>query len=178
MHFFKIAIISFVYHVTFINASSAQKATSPATNLKRQAEQMVNFFSTGDLDKFSKFTYPKVIQMIGGETKMISVLKKEMDSWESQGIRIDSVSVGDVSKIVKAGNELHSLITQRLVMKVPGGRMVKNSFLLAISPNNGANWYFLDTAPLTPDILKKLFPNFNKEIVIPTKEEPVMIPNE
>jgi hypothetical protein len=158
------------------NKLHAQINPAAAMNLKKQADQMAHDFSNRDYAAFTKYTYPKVVQMVGGEAKMVVVIKGQVDKWSKDGISISSVSVGEATKIVKAGNELHSIINQKLVLKVPGGTMTKNSYLLAISGNNGVKWYFIDSAPFNKDNLKKMFPNFNSALVIPAKEEPVFTP--
>lgn len=144
--------------------------------LKNQATQMVAAFNRGDLERFASFTYPQVLQSIGGKAAMVNLIKGQMQQWEQQEMGIDSVWEGEPSQIYKAGNELHALINQQLVLHVKNGTLNKNSYLLAISSNGGVNWYFLDTAPLNSSNIQKLFPNFNKEIVIPAKQEPVFTP--
>lgn len=144
-----------------------------ADKLKMQATQMATAFNKGDFAAFVSFVYPKMVQAQGGADAMVRMLNQQVQEWQGQGISMNAVTVGEPSKIVKAGNELHALIDQTLVMNVKGGTLTKHSYLLAISPNNGVKWYFMDTAPLTNSNVRRLFPNYNQDLVIPAKQQPM-----
>jgi hypothetical protein len=46
--------------------------------------------------------------------------------------------------------------------------------MLAISKDGGKFWYFLDINRATYSVIPKLFPNFNKNLVIPEPTQPGM----
>lgn len=144
--------------------------------LKAKATAMAESFLKGDYKTFVKFTYPKVIQMMGGEDKMIAVLKQGIEQLEGQGFAVKSVHVGLTSQAAMAGTEIHTLVLQSLIMSAPGGTLTSNSYLLAISQDGGKNWYFVDTAPLHDErTLKAIFPNYNKQLELPEKQPPVFV---
>jgi hypothetical protein len=144
------------------------------TVLREQAMEMSSSFVNGDHKNFIKFTYPKVVKMMGGENKMVNFLEKGIDQMKKEGVAFKSVTVGLTDQKVRAGKEIHTLVSQRIVMAVPGGTVTANSYLLAISQNDGHTWLFVDTAPFN-DLtrLKAVLPHYNPDLKIPEKQQPV-----
>ncbi|WP_207493265.1 hypothetical protein [Aridibaculum aurantiacum] len=159
----------------FFLPATAQTGNMPADNLMKQAKQMAIDFNKNNLAAFVKYTHPNVVKMVGGEAKMVEVIRSQVDKWKEEGISISSVSIGDAKPIVKAGTELHSVVAQDLVLSVPGGKLTRTSYLLATSPDKGVTWRFIDATNIPVDKLYQMFPNYNKALVIPVKKEPVFI---
>jgi hypothetical protein len=67
-----------------------------------------------------------------------------MSNLKTQGIKIESATIGEPRIIYTAGKELHCLVTEKMILSTKDGRFQKDSNLLAISQNKGQNWYFLD----------------------------------
>lgn len=143
--------------------------------MKNQAEETAKALLNDDYETLIKFTYPKVIKLIGGKEKMISIIKKGKFEMNDQGISFEKVDIGEPGKAVKAGDEIHALIPQTVFMKVPNGRMKSETNLLAISTDNGNNWYFLDTVNLTMETIKNILPNYNTDLILPIKSKPVFL---
>ncbi len=138
--------------------------------IKEQAELTAKSLLQDDYETLIKFTYPKVIEMVGGREKMISLVKKGKVEMGQQGISFETVTIGEASKTVKAGQEIHCLIPQIVLMKGPNGKMKSETYLLAISKDNGNNWFFIDTVNLTMDNVKTVLPNYNPDLQIPAKK--------
>ena len=148
-------------------------------NLKAKAMRMVESLLQADYQTFIKYNHPKVVQLSGGEEKMIEVLKNELQKLKDQGITFKSISIGLTPQIVKAGDEIHTLVSQQLIMTVPGGTVTADSYLLAISADGGTNWTFVDTTPLgNEETLKSMFPKYNMELKIPPKPKPTFVKTE
>lgn len=145
--------------------------------IKEQAEQMASALLHGDYETMVKFTHPKVVELIGGRDKMISLLKNGTLEMQQQGISFESVIIGEPSSIVKAGEDLHCLIPQTIFMKVPKGKLKTESHLLAISKDKGIHWVFIDTVKLDKDNVKMVVPNYNPELQLPPKGEIQFIPD-
>lgn len=145
--------------------------------IKEQAEQTANALLKADYETLIKYTYPKVVELVGGKEKMIETVKKGQAEMRQQGITFESVKIGEPSKTVVAGDEIHCLVPQTLIMKVPKGRLKTNSPLLGVSKDNGKHWYFIDTAGLSMDNVKTVLANYNPELKLPVKKEPEFIPD-
>ena len=87
--------------------------------IKKQAELTAKALLNDDYETLIKFTYPKVIELVGGRDKMISLIKKGKIEMGQQGISFDKVIIGKPSKTVIAGDEIHCLVPQTVYMKVP-----------------------------------------------------------
>ena len=139
--------------------------------IKEQATKMGNAFMTGDYKTFAKYTYPTIVTMMGGEAKMSQMLTNTISDMKSKGMVFSSVTFGEVSRIVKHGNELQCTLPQHIEIKLPGGRIVNTSTLIAMSPNNGNTWTFIDTSKKDMATIRKALPNLSREIIIPINPE-------
>lgn len=145
--------------------------------IKEQAEVTAAALMQSDYETLLNHTYPVIIDMIGGREEMISVIENGRAEMEQQGISFESVTIGDPTETVEAGEEIHCLISQTLFLKVPKGRMKSESYLLAISQDNGAHWFFIDTVNLTMENIKDIIPNYNLSLVLPPRKQPLFIPD-
>lgn len=161
--------------LTFILISCFTFGQVDNKKVKEQAELTAKSLLQGDYETLLRFTYPKVIEMVGGRERMISLIKKGKVEMGQQGISFETVTIGEPSKTVKAGEEIHCLVPQTIFMKVPKGKMKSETHLLAVSKDNGNNWFFIDTVNLTMDNVKTVLPNYNSDLKIPTKKQPKFI---
>jgi hypothetical protein len=157
--------------VDFVKLDSIQESS-----LSAQANKMAKAFINADYKAFVKYTYPKAVLMLGGEAKMIETLEKGLQEMNNQGFYFKSVSIGEHLEVAKAGNEVHTFVAQKLQMDVPNGTLIANSYLLAITKDNGKTWHFIDSSPLTKANIKELLPNYNLSLNIPAKQKPIFTP--
>lgn len=136
-------------------------------SLKKQVNMVANALMDGDYNTLVKHIYPRFLQLSGGKEKVLQMLAKGNDQLKAMGGSVQSVSVGSPGKFYKAGNETHCLIPEYTRVKLGNGSIVNRGNLLAITSNKGKKWYFLDLNRNTIALLPKLFPNFNKELIIP-----------
>ena len=143
--------------------------------IKEQAESTAKALLNDDYETIIKFTYPKVIELVGGRDKMISLIKKGKVEMGQQGITFDKVTIGKPSKTVIAGDEIHCLVPQTVYMKVPNGKMKSETQLIAVTRDKGTNWYFIDAVNLNKENVRRVLPNYNFDLILPTKKQPVFI---
>lgn len=149
--------------------------TEKQLTIKTQAELMVNAFIKEDYDVLLDYTYPKIFEIAGGREIMKELVVQMLGEMKAQGMTVDSAKVGEPGEIYTAGNELHAVIPQFIYMSLPDGKLSSESSLLAISMDNGANWYFLDVKQLTPELKALFFPDFNNALIVPEPKEPVIV---
>lgn len=124
-----------------------------------------------DYEGFSAYTYPKIVEMMGGKEKMISMLQ---NTFNDSLMKIISDSLGEPGKLVSTDKELQCIVPQKLVMTVGKQQITMRSCLIAVSDNDGKNWYFIDGGGEDSAALKASLPNLSKSLVIPPKEAPVV----
>ncbi|MFI5171352.1 MAG: hypothetical protein ACHQFW_03125 [Chitinophagales bacterium] len=161
--------------LTSISSFSVYSQTELQGHIKSQAEIMVNAFMHEQYDLLLDYTYPKIFAVTGGREVMRSLIEEMMTDLKTQGITVDSAKVGEAGPIYTAGSELHAIINQYVYMKIPDGKMISESSLLAISMDKGSKWYYIDIAQLTPELKKEFFPEFNNDLVVPEPKQPVII---
>ncbi|MCY1518590.1 hypothetical protein D9M68_533110 [compost metagenome] len=167
-----IFLISSLLVITF-------KCFSQNKELIKQADTYAKASVNKDYSTIIKYTYAPFVKMYGGSEKMLSMLKGTMEILASKGILIESVSIGDQEKIYTAGAELHCLIPLKTISKVPNGKQILSTYLLAISADQGRNWTFLNLTggAITNDTIQKFIPNFNQKMHIPLIEPAQFIKN-
>ncbi len=127
----------------------------------------------GDYKVCVHYAYPEIIKLIGGENKMVAALAKITDDMKLKDMVFNSITFGEVSKIVKNGNELRCTVPQQIEIKLPGGRVVRTATLIAISTDGGNDWTFVDTSNKEISMIRKLLPHLSSAILIPAQQAPV-----
>jgi hypothetical protein len=164
-----LSILSFCFN----SRSQPNKLSIDSNRLKEQALKMTESFIHSDFRTFVQYTYPKLVQMMGGEDDMINFLEKGIEQMKSENCSFKSISVGLTPFLSQAGKEIHTLLSQTLIMNVPNGTLTAHSYLLAIS-KDGINWFFVDTTGLdSRNKILAVFPDYNFELKIPEKQLPV-----
>lgn len=121
------------------------------------------------------YTYPKLVEMGGGKTVLLKASGPALKKIDSSSFELDKISFGEPQKIYVAGKEFHCIVPETLTIKTGGKKMQATFFLMAISRDNGNKWYFIETHKFTPEFIKKIFPDFNYNIIIPEKTNPIII---
>jgi hypothetical protein len=114
---------------------------------------------------------------MGGRARAIAALEQGLQKMDAEQARFESVRIGTPSAPVRAGNELHALVPQTIVLKVKGGRLTRTTHLLAVSADGGKKWWFVDTAPLAGRAVRRVFPDFNDAITLPPPAKPTFTPD-
>jgi len=161
--------------ILFSSRTIAQSGFDTSAVIKQEAKKMCDGFMQSDFKTLAKFTYPKIVEMMGGAEKMDATLKKSFADMASQDITFLSVSTGGPSKIIHEGKEWQCTVPETIKMKVKGGTLLSNSTLIAVS-FNGKTWYFIDTSNHTLAELRQALPNISNRLTVPAKQQPTFIP--
>lgn len=137
--------------------------------IKTQAEAMVRHLMKSEFKQFVGFMYPEAVKMLGGEQKLVETLKRDAGK-----LNIVSVTFGEPSKVITAGNELQCTIPETLVTKTDEGKLTNKSTLIAVSKDKGKHWYFIAASGKSIDEMRKMLPNLSKALVIPKPQQPVL----
>lgn len=142
--------------------------------IKQQAMETARAVQMQDYETLISHTYPKVIEIVGGRDKMISILKKGNEELGQQGITFDEFIIGAPSQTVAAGDEIHCLVPQTVFMKKTGEkyRIKSETVLIGISKDEGKHWYFVDAVNLNMKNVKTVLPNYNTDLILPPRKQP------
>jgi hypothetical protein len=155
-------------------ADSPVKVDSEAALIRRSAEENSAALVAGKYDRVVDFTFPKVVEMIGGRKKMVDLLRQGTEEMKTRGSRIQKVVVTEPTEIVRFGSKKVAVVPTTILVTVPEGTLRQNSFLLAISTDEGKTWTFLDGAGISRESLDQLLPDFPSTISLPAKQLPVL----
>jgi hypothetical protein len=144
-------------------------------NLMKQSFIMANALLNKDYTLFTNYTYIKLIEIAGGFDKSVKLIEKEINALINQGITFESVNFEEPTVFVKAGYEIHTIIPQTIILKIPRGKLKTISYLIAITKDNGKTWQYVDTANLNTKNIKDILPNYNFDLSIPASTNPVLI---
>lgn len=116
---------------------------------------------------------------MGGRGNMISATAQEMRTLERKGFTVKSVSVLEPNKVEIIGKQIFSIVPMTMIMTVPSGTMLLESFLIAVSEDGGKTWTFVDgTAAGDKRMLRQIFPLAADKLHLPPRKQPVIYPND
>lgn len=145
----------------------------PLANLRTAFDRAQQAVVAGDTAAILAGTYPGLIKQVGGPDAMRDMLSKNLAGLEERGMAVLGTEIVSVSDPVQAGSEIHAVVRATRTVKAPGGRQIQDTFMIAVSADQGKNWTFVDGPQLTPQHIDQLFPDFNDALVLPRVKAPV-----
>jgi hypothetical protein len=170
----KYAAILLLYALHLVACAGQTVKNVHSESVEKQAKLMADALLSRDYTSFAKYTYFRVIEMAGGEQKMIEAMEEGSKDMESRGVAITAVSFGKVSELIVEKDELQCTIQQEIEMRVPDGRLTTHSTLIAISTDNGESWFFIDTPGRDIQAMRDTYPNLSADLIIPKQGRPVL----
>jgi len=160
--------------------SAAQQAPaipkSASAAAKRDAQASVDALLNGEFERFAAFMYPRALKFAGGRDKVIATVQRGFEDMRAQGARMESARAGQPEQMMRAGQDLMTIIPIAQIASLDEDRILFSSHLLGISSDNGKSWTFVDTMKLTPENVRAIVPNFNPAMKLPPNPEPTYLP--
>lgn len=157
-------------------ATATLSAEEPSKEeLSKAAQAMVKSVRAGEYEKLAEYTYPKLIEFMGGKKKFIDTTSQAMKAITERGFEILDYSIGAPSDFYTEGENTFSIVPTSMKLKAPGARISTTSYLLGISKDKGKNWTFLDGAGLDkPELKDKILPKLPEKLTFPKQIAPVV----
>ncbi|HEX6184026.1 MAG TPA: hypothetical protein VFZ44_09125 [Pyrinomonadaceae bacterium] len=153
------------------SAAGAQVTLDPAAakHLREQAEESSRAFMEGNYERLADFTHPKIVELMGGREKLAEVVRKGMVEMTTQGYETLSYTpAAEPTQVLREGRELYAILPARLRMRTPAGIYVSESFMIAVSGDDGKSWRFVSGATADAARLKLLMPQVADKLKLPT----------
>ena len=160
-----------------IIAFHASAQASPSV-VKAQALEMGRALVNGDTKTFAKYMLPEMISAGGGEDKVNFMMDSAFAIFKTFGGSVKKITYGNPGKIISYKNEWQTTLPQTTEVTSPFADIELSSTLVAISRDNGKNWYFFDTSMEKVDQLKNKLPNLSPDLPIPPPIKPKITPKE
>jgi len=149
-----------------------------ATVVKSQALEMGKALVAGDSKQFSKFMLPEMIAAGGGAEKVNITMDSMFMMFKTFGGQVQRITYGNPGKIVKYKKELQTTLPQTTEITSSFADVVITSTLVALSRDNGKNWFFFDTSMGRAKNLKDKLPTLSPEIIVPPMQPPKITPKQ
>lgn len=162
-------LLSFVSMVSLQAAPSALPAREKEALLK-EARTLQKALETGDPEPIIKKTHPAILKLFEGSQRTFEITTRHvLKEMGKQGVKIESLTVGEPSQAYTAGDEQICFVPTTTVVAINGQRAKSVAFLIAIRKMPIGQWLFLDAASLrnNPDLLATLFPALPKDAKLP-----------
>lgn len=168
--------------VVVLSCISSYVIAQPALNkfkpvVKAAAKRMNDALVRKDIKTFVKTTHPKVVEMTdGGLAKVQSEIERQIASIEKEGSKILSAWPGEATSIIDTAGEYQCTIPQYMKMQLDNGNLTTQTTLIALSPDKGKTWYFIDMTDKSLAQWRTVFPTLSSKLVIFPQKEPKFDP--
>ena len=156
--------------------SPPAKGQNLSTTIKVQAMDMGSALMKNDFETFVKYMHPNVIAYAGGKEKMKTKMDSAYSAMKLFGVSFKRYSIGSPGEIVSYKDQLQSVLPEITTIKTPLGELTVETSMIVISPDNGKNWWFIDTNVYKVDKLKNILPDISPTLVIPPQKQPKIVP--
>lgn len=161
-----------IFFLVFLTAFYFSDAQPMASVIKAQAMEMGKALAVGDAKTFSRFMLPEMMDAANDLNKAHITMDSAFAIFKSFGGNVERITYGNPGKIIKFNKELQSTLPQIAEITSPFADVVVSSTLVAISRDDGKNWYFVDASMGKIDQLKSTLPNLSPDLVIPPATPP------
>ena len=144
--------------------------------IKTQAMDMAGALLKKDFQTFARYMHPKIIELAGGREQLLSKMDTASKMADQYGAKISRVLIGHPNDIITYKKELQTTLSQTTDIKTMLGMISLETTLIAISEDDGAHWYFIDTSAYNLDEIKKSMPDISPDIKIPPFKQPKFTP--
>lgn len=146
--------------------------------IKAQAMDMGKALIRNDIGTFQKYMHPVLIRKAGGAEKMKQTADSMFILFKQFGGSVSRIIYGNPSEVIRFKDQLQATIPQTTSVTTSMADLEMESTLIAISTDNGKNWYFLDTSMYQVADLRKEIPEISPDLVIPAPKQPKFIPKQ
>ena len=144
--------------------------------VREQADLMGRALLNKDYKTFVTYSYPAIVDQMGGPEKMAASIARQMESMAATA-EIQSISYGTPGAAIQEGKELQCTVPQEMVLKTQQGRILARSTLIAISKDGGKRWHFVDAGGRDISAVRESMPNVSRKLVLPAEEAPRFLGN-
>lgn len=153
----------------------AQNPPLPSV-IKAQAMEMSKAMVAGDVQVFSRFMHPSVVEKAGGAEKLQAMADTMTKVFRQFGGTITRILIGNPGPIVQHKKTLQATIPQTTFIQTFFADIEAERILIALSSDGGKRWYFLDPDLYKNPEMKAALPALSPELVIPAAVKPKIIP--
>ena len=164
------------FFILFFIISFSANGQNLSTTIKVQAMDMGSALMKNDFATFVKYMHPNIIAYAGGKEQMKTKMDSVYSAMKLFGVSFKRYSIGSPGEIVSYKDQLQTVLPEITTLKTPLGELTAETSMIVISPDNGKNWWFIDTNVYKVDKLKSILPDISPNLVIPPQKQPKLVP--
>lgn len=169
-----IKFLSLFFCVLLLSHLASAQRRSPS--IKAQAMYMATALMQNDFNTFVKYMHPNIITYAGGAAQMKTKMDSASQAMKRFGVRFKRYWIGDPGEIIRYNNQSQTLLPQSTTLMTPMGELTIETTMIAISPDSGKSWWFIDTNVYRADKLKNILPDLSPRLIIPPQKKPKLVP--
>lgn len=162
----------FLLLLGFFLAATAMPAADLRPGIKRDAAKCAAAWQRNDYEGVLAFLPPRVIQQSGGRAAALKKIKNQFSLARDYGVERMDFTTGKPAIPRLLGKWLTSLVPLTVVLHRPPIDVTQETYLLALSNDQGKRWFFVPLYHTSQAKLNAWFPEFAGKIVIPLDPEP------
>jgi len=134
----------------------------------RDAKNAANGTLNEDFDEVIKYTFPEIIELMGGQEAARETIVKTYDSMKTQGFAVEQADIVEVSDVVNEQGQYRCIVKSYNVMVMSGQRLKSTTHLLGVYDEEVKHWRFIEAKQLqNPALTSQILPDFKTELEIP-----------
>ncbi|EKB47875.1 hypothetical protein [Cecembia lonarensis] len=162
-------LLSVICFFSFFSISKAQIESSIVDAAHAYARAQIN----ADVESILNFTHPGLIEQAGGRENMKKTLQLIHQNQQNKGIKLQDFRVKESIQHTRSNGEIHALVPVVTTSKVPGGQLISETNLIAVSESGADRWYFIETTSIDERNVGKVLENWDGTLILPFKKAPV-----
>jgi hypothetical protein len=143
------------------------------TSIKTEALKMARALSAMDLEAYSTFMYPSLVNDNTSKEKIKQGIDSVNKYREQFGIKVKQIMIGNPSKVVMHKDFMQCTLPQTLIIEALMGTLETETTLIGLS-KDGKKWYFVDAMLYNQKEAKAKLPELSPGLVIPPMKPPVI----
>lgn len=168
--------IPLLFSLSILIFSVQAEAQNLSTTIKVQAMDMATALMKNDFATFIKYMHPNIIDFAGGKEKMKDKMDSAYGAAKLFGVSFKRYWIGSPGEIVTYKDQLQAVLPESTTLKTPLGELTAETSVIVISPDDGKNWWFIDTNVYKVDKLKSILPDISPKLVVPPQKKPTFVP--
>jgi hypothetical protein len=99
---------------------------------------------------------------------LVEIVRKGVEGMKAEGFQPLSSVPSAAVQVLRVGKQTYAILPLKFKMRAPTQLLVSDSFMIAISDDDGKNWKFLSGASIDEAKLKLLLPDAAGKLKLPT----------
>ena len=143
--------------------------------LEQHIQKMEMAINNVDINTVAGLTYSKMVEELGGRSKMVEDSRKSRENLTKEGIKLGETSLGKAFNVIQKSLNYYAWVPFSTILITPQGTMKWDNHLLAVSEDMGRSWTFMNRELMDQNKFYSWFPLGPENYVFPPKKEPYFL---